>query len=49
MYSLRIMFDNLHFDGGAICRDEVRRFGSTIPPDLGLFSPPNSIRSWFLK
>ncbi|KAI5581654.1 hypothetical protein BDE02_07G032300 [Populus trichocarpa] len=32
-----------------LSRDEVRRFGSTIPPDLGLFSPPNSIRSWFLK
>ncbi|KAJ6678511.1 VACUOLAR PROTEIN SORTING-ASSOCIATED PROTEIN VPS13 [Salix viminalis] len=29
--------------------DEVRKFCPTTPPDLGLFSPPNSTRSWFLK
>ncbi|XP_020537290.1 uncharacterized protein LOC105639629 isoform X2 [Jatropha curcas] len=32
-----------------LSRGEVRNLGSSIPPELGLFCPPNSIRSWFLK
>ncbi|XP_058010533.1 uncharacterized protein LOC110658088 isoform X2 [Hevea brasiliensis] len=32
-----------------LSRDEVRKYGSSIPPELGLFCPPNSIRSWFSK
>ncbi|KAK9285530.1 hypothetical protein L1049_024725 [Liquidambar formosana] len=29
--------------------DEAQKFGSSIPPELGLFLPPKSNGSWFLK
>ncbi|XP_048232851.1 uncharacterized protein LOC8260571 isoform X2 [Ricinus communis] len=32
-----------------LSRDEVRKYGSSIPPEFGLCCPPNSIKSWFLK
>ncbi|WCJ31023.1 hypothetical protein M5689_012541 [Euphorbia peplus] len=30
-------------------RDEIRKYGSVVPPELGLFCLPNSTNSWFLK
>ncbi|KAI9166047.1 hypothetical protein LWI28_025262 [Acer negundo] len=32
-----------------LSRDEVEKFGSSIPPELGLLLPPKSTRSWFSK
>ncbi|RVW57280.1 hypothetical protein CK203_111285 [Vitis vinifera] len=30
-------------------KDEAQKFGSSIPPEIGLFLPPKSTGSWFLK
>ncbi|CAI9110059.1 OLC1v1010021C1 [Oldenlandia corymbosa var. corymbosa] len=30
-------------------RDEVTKFGSRFPPELGVYLPPNSRRSWLIK
>ncbi|KAK3223325.1 hypothetical protein Dsin_010350 [Dipteronia sinensis] len=32
-----------------LSRDEVEKFGSSIPPELGLLLPPESTRAWFSK
>ncbi|XP_059458026.1 uncharacterized protein LOC132187653 isoform X3 [Corylus avellana] len=36
-------------DKKPLSRDEPWKFDSSIPLELGLFLPPKSIRSWFLK
>ncbi|RVX23531.1 hypothetical protein CK203_000233 [Vitis vinifera] len=33
----------------SLSRDEAQKFGSSIPPEIGLFLPPKSTGSWFLK
>ncbi|XP_050206496.1 uncharacterized protein LOC126656072 [Mercurialis annua] len=32
-----------------LSRDEVGKYGPSIPPELGLYSPPKSTNSWFYK
>ncbi|KAM1156496.1 hypothetical protein ACFX2B_026994 [Malus domestica] len=32
-----------------LSRDEVENYGSGIPPEVGLYLPPKSIGSWFLR
>ncbi|XP_038718872.1 uncharacterized protein LOC120011821 isoform X2 [Tripterygium wilfordii] len=32
-----------------LSRDEAEKIGSSIPPELGLYLPPESARTWFLK
>ncbi|KAL5715065.1 hypothetical protein ACHQM5_016944 [Ranunculus cassubicifolius] len=36
-------------DQKPLSRQEVDKFGSRFPPDIGTSLPPNSTRSWFLK